>query len=63
MNDELISRPTFKNRLEKKESIIETKFIAQFHPRLYFYPIYTIYSRKFFSSRQSKYIHFQGGRR
>lgn len=60
MNDKLISRPTFKNRLEKKESIIETKFIAQFHPRLYFYPIY---SRKFFSSRQSKYIHFQGGRR
>lgn len=61
MNDKLISRPTFKNRLEKKESIIETKFIAQFDSRLYFYPIYT--SRKFFSSRQPKHIHFQGGRR
>lgn len=50
MNDELISRPTFKNRLEKKESIIETKFIAQIDPRPYNFRsnLYNLFSKIFF---------------
>lgn len=50
MNDKLISRPTFKNRLEKKESIIETKFIAQIdpHPYNFWSNLYNLFSKIFF---------------
>lgn len=50
MNDKLISRPTFKNRLEKKESIIETKFIAQIDPHPYNFRsnLYNLFSKIFF---------------